>query len=289
MMDVRKSSATSLSSPVIICGDMNAHHVLWGSPYIDRCGIEIHETLAVLPLVILNTGKFTRLNRPPYPNTCPDVTFASPNFAPYLTWDTIGDTMGSDHLPIILTIDAQLVVVLCDSRSDLESISGLSSPPSHPLRVQLLEECASLRDRSYELGYQWIPSHVLIMAVQQGPVICGGPVYNVNMAEKASKPSPTIGVKPVPMRLFATLDVDKTPPNCISSSESGTNRQSSDVQPGTSSECSTNRQLSDAQPGTSSENCTNRQLSDAQRARVLAARCAVHYSYTKGVLVPTVF
>nr|CAD7445610.1 unnamed protein product [Timema bartmani] len=148
-----------------------------------------------------------------------------------------------------------LVVVLCDSRSALESISGLSSPPSHPLRVQLLEECASLRDRSYELGYQWIPSHVLIMAVQQGPVICGGPVYNVNMAEKASKPSPTISVKPVPMRLFATLDVDKTPPNCISSSE-----------------CS-----------------TNRQLSDAQRARVLAARCAVHYSYTKGVLVPTVF
>nr|CAD7395166.1 unnamed protein product [Timema poppensis] len=94
-----------LPSPVIICVEMNAHHVLWDSPYIDRCGIKIHETLVVES----NTGKFTRLNRPPCPNTYPDVTFASPCFASYLTWDTIGDSMGSDHLPIILTIEAQVL------------------------------------------------------------------------------------------------------------------------------------------------------------------------------------
>nr|CAD7256862.1 unnamed protein product [Timema shepardi] len=95
----------SLPSPAIICVDMNVHYVLWGSSYIDRCGIKIHETLAALTLIILNTGKFTGLNRTPYHNTCQDVTFVSPSFAPYLAWDTIGDSMGSDHLPIILTID----------------------------------------------------------------------------------------------------------------------------------------------------------------------------------------
>nr|CAD7200594.1 unnamed protein product [Timema douglasi]CAD7396583.1 unnamed protein product [Timema poppensis] len=47
--------------------------------------------------------------------------------------------------------------------SALESISGLSSSPSHPLIIQIHEECASLRDRGYELGYQWIPSDVGIM------------------------------------------------------------------------------------------------------------------------------
>nr|CAD7576823.1 unnamed protein product [Timema californicum] len=40
--------------------------------------------------------------------TCPDVTSVSPKFAPYLTWDTIGDFMGSDHLPISLAIDSQV-------------------------------------------------------------------------------------------------------------------------------------------------------------------------------------
>nr|CAD7574085.1 unnamed protein product [Timema californicum] len=48
------------------------------------------------------------------------------------------------------------------------------------------------------------------------------------------------------------------------SSESGTNRQSSDVQPGTGSESGTNRQSSDVQPGTGSESGTNRQSSDVQ-------------------------
>lgn len=36
-----------------------------------------------------------------------------------------------------------------------------------------------------------------------------------NMADKASKPPPIGGNKPVPMKLFATWEVDRTPPNCI--------------------------------------------------------------------------
>ncbi|EEB13376.1 conserved hypothetical protein [Pediculus humanus corporis] len=35
------------------------------------------------------------------------------------------------------------------------------------------------------------------------------------MADKASKPPPTAIGKPVPMKLFATWEVDRTPPNCI--------------------------------------------------------------------------
>jgi hypothetical protein len=35
------------------------------------------------------------------------------------------------------------------------------------------------------------------------------------MAEKGSKPPPIVGLKPVPMKLFATWEVDRTPPNCI--------------------------------------------------------------------------
>jgi hypothetical protein len=35
------------------------------------------------------------------------------------------------------------------------------------------------------------------------------------MAEKVNKPPPIVGMKPVPMKLFATWEVDRTPPNCI--------------------------------------------------------------------------
>ncbi|XP_069681566.1 phosphofurin acidic cluster sorting protein 2 isoform X2 [Periplaneta americana] len=35
------------------------------------------------------------------------------------------------------------------------------------------------------------------------------------MAEKVIKPPPIVGMKPVPMKLFATWEVDRTPPNCI--------------------------------------------------------------------------
>nr|CAD7461954.1 unnamed protein product [Timema tahoe] len=59
-----------------------------------------------------------------------------------------------------------LIVVLCNSSSTLESISGLSGSPSHPLIIQILEECASLRAGGYELGYQWILSHVGIIGVK---------------------------------------------------------------------------------------------------------------------------
>jgi hypothetical protein len=37
----------------------------------------------------------------------------------------------------------------------------------------------------------------------------------VNMAEKVNKIPPIVGMKPVPMKLFATWEVDRTPPNCI--------------------------------------------------------------------------
>jgi hypothetical protein len=35
------------------------------------------------------------------------------------------------------------------------------------------------------------------------------------MAEKSSRASFNYGSKPVPMKLFATWEVDKTPPYCI--------------------------------------------------------------------------
>lgn len=38
---------------------------------------------------------------------------------------------------------------------------------------------------------------------------------SVNMADKGNKPPPIAVGKPVPMKLFATWEVDRTPHNCI--------------------------------------------------------------------------
>nr|CAD7256039.1 unnamed protein product [Timema shepardi] len=53
----------------------------------------------------------------------------------------------------------------CDSRSILESLSSFLGSSSHPLIIQILDESASLRARGYELGHQYIPSHVIMECV----------------------------------------------------------------------------------------------------------------------------
>nr|CAD7409388.1 unnamed protein product [Timema poppensis] len=80
-------------------------------------------------------------------------------------------------LKYILSLRPQPVVVLCHSRIALESISGLSSPPSQPLIIQILEKSAYLRARGYELGYQWIPSYVDIMGRVKGTRLRPGHAY----------------------------------------------------------------------------------------------------------------
>ncbi|KAL5020696.1 hypothetical protein ScPMuIL_002221, partial [Solemya velum] len=57
MLTVRHISQEKLSSPVVLCGDFNAHNPLWGSERLDAKGRVIDSLLEKTDLVLLNDGE----------------------------------------------------------------------------------------------------------------------------------------------------------------------------------------------------------------------------------------
>lgn len=103
---------TSLSPPVIIMGDFNAHHVSWGSYYSDSFGTLLLNLMDELNFCILNTGSPTRRCYPSQnPASAVDLTFCSPGLAPSILWRVYDSTCGSDHFPIIISLPAQSSVI----------------------------------------------------------------------------------------------------------------------------------------------------------------------------------
>ncbi|KAL1483651.1 hypothetical protein MTO96_033047 [Rhipicephalus appendiculatus] len=91
-----------LGRDFLLCGDMNAHHTMWGSGTCSSRGRDLADVIHQLGLQVLNTGSFTFVRRTGRPScTAIDISLASEG-APY-KWTTEADTWGSDHLPIFIT------------------------------------------------------------------------------------------------------------------------------------------------------------------------------------------
>lgn len=95
------SLIANLPKPILIAGDFNSHHTIWGSEHIDRNGSYIVNMLDDLNLCLLNTGSPTRRPRPNQSRSAVDLTICSPELASLMTWTTSGNTYGSDHYPIV--------------------------------------------------------------------------------------------------------------------------------------------------------------------------------------------
>jgi len=88
---------------VMFTGDFNAHHPAWGSKNSDAEGRAVIEWLDEQDFVLLNDGSPTRLN-PTGLNSHIDLTAVNARIASASAWETIKDTMGSDHLPQQVTL-----------------------------------------------------------------------------------------------------------------------------------------------------------------------------------------
>lgn len=94
-----------IQTPFLICADFNAHHTLWGCEIDDADGKELLTLLETLNLVLLNDGSPTMV---PKPNTRPsavDLTLCSVDFNYVTEWMVKRDPLGSDHLPLEITIN----------------------------------------------------------------------------------------------------------------------------------------------------------------------------------------
>ena len=90
----------------IITGDFNAHSPFWEKMCTHNSNNRFLENIVDSPLYLLNDGSITRIpDNPSHKPTSIDLTFISPILAPNTSWHTCQDTLGSDHIPIITSIN----------------------------------------------------------------------------------------------------------------------------------------------------------------------------------------
>lgn len=94
--------SSQISSPFLIGGDFNAHHLTWGSYTNNTAGDIIYNFLEANNVCLLNDGSCTKI--PPPENSAVDLTITSANLSLICSWKTLFDSHGSNHLPIVVDI-----------------------------------------------------------------------------------------------------------------------------------------------------------------------------------------
>ena len=89
-----------------VVGDLNAHTPTWGNHFSDWAGNAIERETLELGHMVINTGQPTRIAEgPAQRHTAIDLTIISDDFTyPVAQWETLDDSLGSDHLPCITTL-----------------------------------------------------------------------------------------------------------------------------------------------------------------------------------------
>ena len=93
-------------SDAIVAGDLNAHDNLWYSNIQDARGNNFAEEIGNSTYGVINENHPTRLPANDA-STSPDISLASLSLLPCTKWETV-TKMGSDHLPIIITLSSTI-------------------------------------------------------------------------------------------------------------------------------------------------------------------------------------
>ncbi|CAG4969984.1 unnamed protein product [Colias eurytheme] len=128
---------SSLPSPIFVLGDFNAHHVSWGSHKTDTFSLSLLDLFDDLNLCTLNSGSPTHLVLPNQnPNSAVDLSLSSPSLSLLCSWNTLPNTHGSDHFPILISFE-----------------HDVPSPPQSPL-LKYRTTKANWSDYSHSLEFQ---------------------------------------------------------------------------------------------------------------------------------------
>ena len=91
----------------IVVGDFNSHSEAWGYPESDRRGEEIEEWQVDTKLLLINDPEdpSTFYSRRWLTTTTPDLALATENIARKTMREVHNQLGGSDHKPVLLSID----------------------------------------------------------------------------------------------------------------------------------------------------------------------------------------
>ena len=88
----------------IIMGDLNCKHKIWGSSQTDALGSQLADTLDDHGWVLLNDGSKTRIDPRSGKEEVLDVIVCKPDILKLNPKFSVGDCIGSDHLPLHCTL-----------------------------------------------------------------------------------------------------------------------------------------------------------------------------------------
>ena len=95
-----ESLLAQLPTPLLVLGDMNAHHSLWGCTRCCQRGKQLEKMLQRSSLCLLNTGCATHVSLPQGTLSAIDLSICSPTLPTKLSWEVESTPLGSDHFPI---------------------------------------------------------------------------------------------------------------------------------------------------------------------------------------------
>lgn len=97
-----------LPKPVLLMGDLNAHHVAWGSRIgasgseARKRGNQILDIVIQNDMLVLNDGSHTRVDPITGNTQALDISACSTSVAAKFEWKILPDCADSDHLPILI-------------------------------------------------------------------------------------------------------------------------------------------------------------------------------------------
>ena len=95
----------TLPTPLILCGDLNAHSERWGSTTTTGRGENVEELADHYGLQVLNTGEPTFRSGAAGSLSVLDLALATRDIAPHCQWNVLDDDGGSDHYPTVVVVD----------------------------------------------------------------------------------------------------------------------------------------------------------------------------------------
>ena len=117
-----------ISMNSLLCGDFNSFHPAWGSNSMSHRGNLLYNTFNSFGLCLLNDGSPTHVGRPNSADSALDLSFCSSDIFWNLSWRTLSEPHGSDHIPIIIATNSSLTV---NDRLSNQNASTDSSIPYH--------------------------------------------------------------------------------------------------------------------------------------------------------------